>query len=111
MKPFLFILAAAAGLAWPLGAPSASETNVAVGSQNVDYAGLNPGSDVGADRLLRRIRRAAEFSCGVQPSQRAAQQSCVQYAVSHAVERVGSTVVSARYHRDALESAYEIPLA
>ena len=42
MKPVLFIVAAAAGLTLPLGAPSASETNVAVGSQNVNYAGLNP---------------------------------------------------------------------
>ena len=110
MKIALFFTVVVAAFVFPLAVTSADETRVTVGDRTVSYAGVNMRSEAGADRILRRIRRAAEFACGDGgPGQIIAQQSCVRHAVGQAVDDVGSSLVSARYRRGALEPAYARP--
>jgi UrcA family protein len=72
-----------------------TRVTVLVGDQYVDYSDLLVVTNVGGDRLLRRIRLAANAFCS--PTQDAAQLTCRIETMTRAVASLQSSAVTARH--------------
>lgn len=80
------------------------DTGGAVGVGQVNMSNIDVSSEVGADRLLRRIRDGAAARCQIGlrlPGEGAAarRQACMRAAMARDVLRVESPVVTARFSR------------
>lgn len=69
----------------------------------VQVGDLDTATDRGADRALRRIRRAAQDVCDAAPGLRShedrlAARECIQDAMSRAVDDLGDPMVAARFN-------------
>ena len=71
-----------------------TRVTVLVGDQYVNYTDLRIITDVGGDRLLRRIRLAADEFCV--PAEDGAQRTCRHEAMTRAVASLRSSAVTAR---------------
>jgi UrcA family protein len=65
--------------------------------------GVDTTTDSGAERALRRIRRAAEDVCDASPglrsyAERVAARACVHDAMSRAVDDLGDPLVAAKFN-------------
>ncbi len=81
----------------------------------VSYGDLDLSTNAGTDRMLRRIRHAAQRVCGVRRGVRpmtemAAEQSCMNEASDVAVGDVGSAALTARHQRRTLAAVGIIPM-
>ena len=74
---------------------TSARATVLVGDQYVDYTDLRIVTSVGGDRLLRRMRLAANAFCS--PIQDAAQRICSSEAMSRAVASVQNSALTARH--------------
>jgi UrcA family protein len=84
-------------------APVLAQTSDTVPSVSVKYDGLNIGSPVGAQVLLKRIEAAANTVCGGAPdirqlNQWASFEACRRSAVARAVVAVGSPLLTTMAH-------------
>jgi UrcA family protein len=83
-----------------LSGPAHPHRTLSVGSVVIDYSDLNVSTAPGADRLLRRIRRAAQQQCHAfrVPRRRSLinLDPCLRDAIEPAIDEVGS-VVADRY--------------
>lgn len=103
----LLICGLAASLAAPAyaGAVRPAADIADVYETTVGYADLDLDQPAGADRLLVRIRLAAQAVCGqpVSPRDMAtegkARRACIAAATAGAVGKVGWPLVTARYER------------
>src|SRR5690349_20454115 len=69
----------------------------------VNMSNIDPSSETGADRLLRRIRDAAVTSCDIDRTPSAesalARQVCMRAAMAEDVARVENPILLARFRR------------
>lgn len=72
-----------------------TRVTVLVGDQYVNYTDLLIVTNVGGDRLLRRIRLAAHAFCS--PTQDSAQRTCRIETMTRAVASLQSPAVTARH--------------
>ena len=82
----------------------AADADGAVGAARISMSNIDVSSEVGADRLLRRIRDGARARCRIGESlagenMAARQQACMHAAMASDVARVESPVVTARFGR------------
>jgi UrcA family protein len=89
----IILLAASLMLSGPM--LTSARATVLVGDQYVDYTDLLIVTNVGGDRLLRRIRLAANAFCS--PTQDAAQRTCRIEAMTRAVASVQNSALTARH--------------
>jgi UrcA family protein len=89
----VILLAATLMLSGPM--LTSARATVLVGDQYVDYTDLLIVTNVGGDRLLRRMRLAANTFCS--PTQDAAQRICRSEAMTRAVASVRSSALTARH--------------
>jgi UrcA family protein len=89
----IILLAAALMLSGPM--LTSARATVLVGDQYVDYTDLLIATHVGGDRLLRRMRLAANAFCS--PTQDAAQRICRSETMTRAVASVQNVALTARH--------------
>ena len=82
----------------------AADADRAVGVGRVSMSNIDVSSEVGADRLLRRIRDGARARCQIGQglageNMAARQQACMHTAMESDVARVESPVLTARFRR------------
>ena len=92
----IFLLAASLTLLGPM--LTSARATVLVGDQYVVYTDLLVVTNVGGDRLLRRMRLAANAFCS--PAQDAAQRICRNETMTRAVASVQNAALTARHQRE-----------
>jgi UrcA family protein len=92
----IILLAASLTLSGPM--LTSARATVVVGNQYVDYTDLRIISNVGGDRLLRRMQLAANAFCS--PAQDAAQRTCRHETMTRAVASVQNPALTARHQWD-----------
>jgi UrcA family protein len=89
----IILLAAALMLSGPM--LTSARATVLVGDQYVNYSDLSIVTNVGEDRLLRRMQLAANAFCS--PTRDAAQRTCRSEEMTRAVASVRSSALTARH--------------
>jgi UrcA family protein len=89
----IILLAASLTLSGPM--LTTARATVLVGDQYVDYTDLRIITNVGGDRLLRRMQLAANAFCS--PTDNAAQRTCRHETMTRAVASVQNSALTARH--------------
>jgi UrcA family protein len=100
-RPLMLALASAIAFGFAAAAPASAAERAAV---RVSYADLNLDNRAGAEVMLRRLERAAEFVCGdrrgtIPLAVRIRVERCVNEEMADEVAELGHANVTALYYR------------